>query len=87
MIRISIVFLDLFFKRKRPQIEHDVEDDVIKLTTKFNHGCSVSSVARVTRSADLGPGAGDGHCRQGGAHQRNTVKGLGTSYGCGKKHG
>ena len=38
MMCISIVFLDLFFKGKRPQIEHDVEDDVIKLTTKFNHG-------------------------------------------------
>jgi len=27
-----------FCKEKRPQIEHDVGYDVIKLATKFNHG-------------------------------------------------
>ena len=37
-MRISIVFQDLFFKEKRPQIEHDVGDDVIKLASKLEQG-------------------------------------------------
>jgi len=38
MMCISIVFLDLFFKEKWSQIEHDVGDDVIKLTSRLNQG-------------------------------------------------
>ena len=34
-MRISIVFQDLFFKEKRPQIEHDVGYDVIKLASNL----------------------------------------------------
>jgi len=54
MIRISIVFLDLFFKGKRPQIEHDVGDDVIKLTSRLNQGNA--SHARLTAGGAM---AGD----------------------------
>ena len=43
---ISIVSLDLFFKEKRPQIEHDVGYDVIKLASNLNHGNACTAYFR-----------------------------------------
>ena len=51
----SLYFWICFFKEKRSQIEHDVGDDVIKLTSKLNQGNA--SHARLSAGGAM---AGDG---------------------------